>query len=55
MKSKKKSKMSNQVEKLLEKAWKDPLVQEYFEKQKKLFESTLRKAIRRAKKNLEDV
>jgi hypothetical protein len=52
MKRKKINKTLNKGEKLLEKVWKDPLVQEYFEKQKKLFKSTLNKAIKRAEKNL---
>jgi hypothetical protein len=52
MKQKGIEKTINKGEKLLEKAWKDPLIQEYFEKQKKLFKSTLNKAIKRAEKNL---
>ena len=35
---------------VLEKAWRDPLMQEYFEGQKKLFKQTLNKAIARAEK-----
>lgn len=38
--------------KILEKAWGDPLVQEYVGKQKKLAKSTLRKAIRRVEKKI---
>lgn len=52
MKRKEIKKTINRGEKLLEKAWKDPLVQEYFEKQKKLFKTTLHKAIKRAEKNI---
>jgi hypothetical protein len=51
MKQKDIKKTINKGEKLLEKAWKDPLVQEYFEQQKKLFKITLNKAIKRAEKN----
>jgi hypothetical protein len=52
MKNKKFKKTVNEGKKILEKAWQDPLVQEYFEKQKKLFKITLNKAIKRAEKNL---
>lgn len=52
MERKKINKMVNKGEKMLEKAWKDPLIQEYFENQKKLFKSTLKKAIKRAEKNI---
>ena len=36
--------------KLLAKAWKDPLTQEFIRGQKKLARSTLKKAIKRARK-----
>lgn len=41
------------AEKLAEEILNDPLVKEYFEKQKKLFKITLNKAIKNAKKNID--
>jgi hypothetical protein len=55
MKQKKFKKIVVNGEKLLNEAWHDPLVQEYFESQKRLFKSTLNKAIKNAKKKIDEV
>jgi hypothetical protein len=49
---KKKTKIMKKGKKLIEKSWKDPMVQEYVDRQKKLAKSTLKKAIRRIGKKI---
>ena len=45
-------KVAKKGKKLLAKAWKDPLTQEFVRGQKKLARSTLKKAIKRARKKV---
>ena len=47
-------KTADSAEKLLNEAMKDPLVQDYFKRQKMLFKATLDKAIKKAKKRIDE-